>query len=131
MNYYSNKFIDRFDNKLEVEWSKGTWDFHLSKHPEITNFKTASGLIADALSNPSLVMLGRNIGEHQEMIRCYYKEHKRYQEEIYFTKVVVRCNKTPFRIKTVWKQWLIWERVAQETKYSNFKEIWRDQKTCL
>jgi len=131
MAYYSDIFKDRDGNELEVKWTKKTWDFHLSKHLEIENFRTASYLITNALLKPSLVMLGKNVGERKETIRCYYKEHKQHQGKIYYTKVVARCNRIPFRVKTVWKEWLIWEKVVKEEQYSNFKEIWKDPKTYL
>lgn len=79
---------------------------------------------------PSLVMLGTN-PLTQETIRCYYKERKRNQNDVYFTKVIVGCECNPFYVKTIFMQWLFWHLVVQEKKYNDFKEIWRDPKTYL
>ena len=131
MIYYSDSFTDYNNNKLQIRWTKKTWDDHLYKHSEIKDFKTISTLITEALTRPSIVMYGENIGEKKITVRCYYKEHKKDRDQIYYTKVIVGCNYNPFYIKTVFVEWLFWHLVVREKKYNNFKEIWRDPKTYL
>jgi hypothetical protein len=131
MAYYEDNFVDYDSNKVKIKWTKELWEYHLNKHPEIQNFKTASSLITKALSNPSIVLAGENVGKKKESTRCYYIEHKRDQSNIYFTKVVLCCSKYCFYVKTVFAQWQFWDLVLQEKKYNNFKEIWRSSKTYL
>ena len=130
-DYYSDSFADHEGRAVKVHWTKDVWEYHLNKHPEIKSRENASKMIREALGKPSLVMEGRREGDGEEITRCYYKEHKRNETNVYFTKVVVGCNENPFYIKTVFAQWLFCDIVVQEKKYPNFKEIWREQKTYL
>jgi len=131
MIYFQDDFTDYDNNKIKVRWTKKLWDDHLSKHPEIRTRKNAAALIAGAITKPSLVLKGRKKDTKRELIRCYYKEHKRHQSDVYFTKVVVSCNTNPFYIKTVFTQWLFCDLVVQEKNYNHFKEIWRELGTYL
>jgi len=131
MHHYSDSFTDFENHAVEVRWTKKVWNDHLNKHPEIQSPDTASEMIREALSSPSLVMDGTREGDGQIRTRCYYKEHKRSKTVLYFTKVVVGCNTKPFYVMTVFAQWLFWGVVVQEKKYKNFKEIWRNPKTYL
>ncbi len=135
MSYYSDKFVDFFGNKIEVNWTRETWEFHLSKHPELQNFRTASGLIAEAILRPSLVLKRKAPNQDGEITICYYKEHKRHQGDVYYTKVVAgykHSRHTCFYVKSVWKERCFWENIVREAKYPKiFKEIWREQTTYL
>jgi len=131
MSYYSDKFIDYSKREIEVKWTKDTWDNHLNKHPELTDMKQASVLINETLSDPSLVMEGDTIRNgKEEKIRCYYKEHKRHQDWVTYSKVVVGYNADPSYIKSVWKKEAVHYLIVQERKY-NFKEIWKKTNSYL
>lgn len=131
MIYYSDSFTDYEGGAVVVGWTQEVWESHLNKHPEITSREQTSNLIRKALSSPSLVMDGKRDGDGEVRTRCYYKEHKRDRSYVYFTKVVVGCDRSLFYVKTVFVQWLFSDIVVQEKRYNNFKEIWRDQETYL
>ena len=131
MHYYSDSFTDFEGLAVCVHWTQKVWDGHFNKHPEIRSLEVASKMIKETLATPSLVMDGTREGDGQVRTRCYYKEHKRAKNSVYFTKVVVGCNAAPHYVMTVFAQWLFWGVIVQEKKYPNFKEIWRDPKTYL
>ena len=129
MNYYRDNFTDYKNARIVVDWTQKLWNNHVRKHPEIKDLSHTSTLIRDALSKPSLVVEGQKPGDG-ELIVCYYKEHKRHGNDVYYTKVVIGCNKKRLYVKTVFARWTRYDIAVQEKKY-NFKEIFRDSKTYL
>lgn len=128
--HYSEKFIDFKGRPLVVDWSKETWEFHEKKH-FLVDFKTASALILEAVSSPSLLMIG-SITEQTERQICYYREHHKSGDAIFFTKVVVGCNSEPYYVKTVFKNKAPIAFAVKERNYpATFKEIWKSPKSYL
>ena len=81
MSYYQDSFEDYGRRKIQVNWSEKLWAEHLKKHSELSNFSVASGLIRQAISNPSLVLQGARQGT-KELALVYYKEISRDQDFI-------------------------------------------------
>ncbi len=129
MPNYRNSFEDYSGTTIVVDWADELWTNHINKHPEIRDYAFASRLIAEALLHPSLVVSGEKPGDKENIV-CYYKQNKRYENEIHYTKVVVGCNSKPFYVKTVFQRWALFDIAVQEKKY-DFKEVYRDQKTYL
>ena len=128
--FYSDNFKDYRGKLIELCWMEKLWLTHVNKHPEIIDPITASELIKKTLLEPSLVVTGYRPGETSEMLVCYYKEHKRNENDVYYTKVVVGCSGTTLYVKTVFIRWALCMYAVQEKKY-NFKELYRDNKTYL
>ncbi|MEK7184610.1 MAG: hypothetical protein AAB683_00540 [Patescibacteria group bacterium] len=128
--FYTDNFKDYLGKPIKLCWTEKLWLTHLNKHPEIIDPTTTSFLISEALLTPSLVVTGYRPGNAREMIVCYYKEHKRNGNEIYYSKVVTGCNGPDLYVKTVFKGWALCIYAVQEKKY-NFKELYREEKTFL
>jgi len=131
MEYYEDTFTDYDNKKVIVCWTERLWNKHLRKH-QLKDFRHTSFLISEALLKPSLVLRGMKPDQKRELIQCYYQEHKRHQSDVYFTKIVTGCDRSPFYVKTAFVQWMFCDLVVQEKRYpEDFKEIWREQKTFL
>jgi len=127
---YQDNFKDYRGVVIQVNWSERLWNEHLNKHPEIQNLAHASKLISEAVSAPSLVITGYKPPDGKEKLICYYREYKTSGTDVYYSKVVVGCSKSPIYVKTIFLRWALCEYAVQEKKYG-FKEIHRDIKTIL
>ncbi|MCR4334770.1 MAG: hypothetical protein NUV47_03545 [Patescibacteria group bacterium] len=128
--FYSDSFKDYRGKPIKLCWSEELWITHLNKHPEIIDPLHTSELISKTVLEPSLVMTGYRPGNAKEMLVCYYKEHKRSESDVYYSKVVIGCSGPDLYVKTVFMGWALYIYVVQEKKY-NFKELYRDKKTFL
>lgn len=131
MSYYEDDFIDYQGQKIFVNWTKRLWKEHLTKHPELFNFKSTSGLISDAVLKPSLVMAGTSLAVKGEFLYCYYKEIGRHQQVITFIKCVVGRQKDDYYVKSVMRKNASNYLVVREREYNNFKEIWKSPNSYL
>ena len=127
---YKDNFKDYRGKTIQVDWSERLWNEHLNKHPEIQNRTQTSKLISEAVLAPSLVITGHKPPDGKETLICYYKEHKTSGTDVYYSKVVVGCSKSPIYVKTIFLRWALCEYAVQEKKY-HFKELYRDTKTIL
>ena len=92
---YQDNFKDYRGVVIQVNWSERLWNEHLNKHPEIQNLAHASKLISEAVSAPSLVITGYKPPDGKEKLICYYREYKTSGTDVYYSKVVVGCSKSP------------------------------------
>lgn len=128
--FYTDSFKDFQEKTIELCWTEKLWLTHVNKHPEILNQAYTSKLVKEALLGPSLVVTGYRPGDAKEMLVCYYKEHKRSGNEVYYSKIVVGHRGSSLYVKTVFMGWALWVYAVQEKKY-DFKELYRDIKTYL
>lgn len=132
MSYYSDKFSDYQKEVILVNWSKETWEYHLNKH-QLQNFRHASEMIKEVLLCPSIVMHGsRTVDGKNEETFCYYKEHRKINDFIDYTKVVVGCGAENKYVKSVFRKTAVHYLVVQERKYpDDFNEIWKSPNSYL